>query len=65
MTTREQALRELGLVVAEFSTEFMTQTLEEAARRAWRADGPSLDTLTQRCAMLRAKLGRGAAPAER
>lgn len=56
MKTKGQALRELGTVVAEFTAVFMAQTPEEAAQRAWRADGPSLEALTQKCAALQHKL---------
>lgn len=64
MMTKEQALRELGLVVADFTAVFMTQTAEEAAQRAWRADGPSLEELTTRCADLQARLRQETAPGE-
>lgn len=56
MKTKGQALRELGLVVAEFTAVFVTQTPEEAARRAWRPDGPSIEALTEKCAALQQKL---------
>ncbi|WP_300267455.1 hypothetical protein [Microbacterium sp.] len=56
MKTREQALRDLGLMVAEFTAEFRTQTPEEAAHRAWRPDGPSMEELTERCAALQQRL---------
>lgn len=56
MKTKGQALRELGLVVAEFTATFMAQTPEEAAARAWRVDGPSLEALTEECAALQQKL---------
>lgn len=65
MKTKRQALRELGIVVAEFAAVFMTQTPEEAAQRAWRPDGPfTLSELTERCAALQAKLRQGTAPTE-
>ena len=65
MTTRGQALRSLGLVVADFTAAFMEQTPEDAARRAWRPGGPSLSDLTARCADLQARVRQRAAPEER
>lgn len=63
MKTKGQALRDLGLVVAEFTATFVTQTPEEAAERAWRPDGPlSLEELTDRCAALQVKLRGPTAP---
>jgi hypothetical protein len=54
--TKAQALRGLGLVVAEFAGVLVAQTPEDAARRAWRPDGPSIETLTAKCAALQQKL---------
>lgn len=47
MKTREQALRDLGMVVAEVAAIVRTLTPEQAAERAWRPDGPALDDLTE------------------
>lgn len=47
MKTREQALRDLGLVVAEWVEKTRKLTAREAAERAWRLDHPmSIDELT-------------------
>lgn len=56
MATRDQAFRDLGRVVAEFTAEFRTQTPEEAARCAWRSDGSSMEELTARCAAFQQRL---------
>lgn len=47
MKTRAQALRDLGLVVAEVAAIVRTLTPEQAAERAWRPDGPPLEVLTE------------------
>lgn len=47
MKTKEQALRDLGLVVAEVAAIVRHLTPEEAALRAWRRDGIPLDELTE------------------
>jgi anti-sigma factor ChrR (cupin superfamily) len=45
MKTREQALRDLGDLVAEIGAVIERLTPEEAARRAWHPGGPSVDVL--------------------
>lgn len=46
MKTKEQALRDLGRVVAEAAAIVRTLAAREAAERAWRPGGPSVDDLT-------------------
>lgn len=55
MKTKEQALRELGLVVADAAAIFMKLTPEESAIRAWRPDGLPLVELTEQIRAVRAK----------
>lgn len=55
MNTRQQALRELGLVVADAAAIFMQLSPEDAAKRAWRPDGLPLDELTARITDIRQK----------
>ncbi|MFC7942667.1 hypothetical protein ACFUPZ_05340 [Microbacterium oxydans] len=50
MKTKEQALRDLGRVVADAVGIAAKLTVREAAERVWRADGPSIDVLMQRIA---------------
>lgn len=45
MKTRSQALRDLGLVIAEIADKTASLTPRQAAERAWRPDGPSVDVL--------------------
>ena len=47
MKTKAQALREVGLIVAEVAALVRTLTPEQAAERAWRPDGLPLDELTE------------------
>lgn len=56
MKTKQQALREAGLVVADAAAIFMRLTPEEAAKRAWRPDGLPLDELTARITEIRRPL---------
>lgn len=53
MKTREQALREAGLVIADAAAIFMRLSPEEAAKRAWTPDGLPLDELTARITEIR------------
>ena len=48
MKTKEQALRDLGRVVAEEVAIVSKLTVREAAERVWRPDGLPMDTLMQR-----------------
>lgn len=47
MKTREQALRDLGRVVAEELAIIARLTPREAGERAWHPGGPSVDVLTE------------------
>lgn len=47
MKTKEQALREVGLIVVEVAAIVRTLTPEQAAERVWRPDGLPLDELTE------------------
>ncbi|WP_300267456.1 hypothetical protein [Microbacterium sp.] len=47
MKTKAQALRDVGLVVAEVAAIVCTLTPEQAAERAWHQGGPSLAVLTE------------------
>lgn len=47
MKTREQALRDLGRVIAESAAITSKLTPREAAERAWHPGGPSVDELTE------------------
>lgn len=47
MKTKAQALRDLGLVVAEVAAVVRLLTPEQAAIRAWTPDGPPLEELTE------------------
>lgn len=53
MKTREQALREAGLVIADAVAIFMRLSPEDAAKRAWTPDGPPLYELTAHIAAIR------------
>ncbi|OZB81474.1 helix-turn-helix domain-containing protein [Microbacterium sp. 13-71-7] len=48
--TKEQALRDLGEVVAEEVAIIRTLTVREAAERIWYPGGPSMEQLIERCA---------------
>lgn len=48
--TKEQALRDLGRVVADAAAIVSKLTVREAAERVWRPEGPSMDVLMQRIA---------------
>jgi hypothetical protein len=48
--TRSQALRDLGLVIAEIAAQTDHLTPLEAAERAWRPDGPPVDVLAAQIA---------------
>ncbi|WP_309129451.1 hypothetical protein [Microbacterium sp.] len=50
MKTKQQALRDLGRVVAEEIAVVSKLTVREAAERVWRPDGPSMDVLMDRIA---------------
>lgn len=50
MKTRSEALRDLGLVIAEIAETTRDLTPQQAAERAWRADGPSVDVLASQIA---------------
>lgn len=50
MKTKEQALRDLGRVVAEEVEIISKLTVREAAERIWYPGGPSMDELMDRCA---------------
>lgn len=50
MKTKEQALRDLGRVVADAVAIASKLTVREAAERVWRADGPSMEELMRRIA---------------
>ena len=54
MTTREQALRELGQVVAASYAITSKLTPLEAAERAWHPGGPSVEVLADQIAEDRA-----------
>lgn len=47
MKTREQALEDLGRVVADEMAIVAKLTPREAAERAWHPGGPSVDELTE------------------
>lgn len=47
MKTKEQALREVGLIVAEVAAIVRTLAPEQAAARAWRPDGLPMEELTE------------------
>lgn len=53
MKTREQALRDLGQVVAEEIAIASRLTPLEAAQRAWHPGGPSVEVLTAQIAATR------------
>jgi len=50
MKTRSQALRDLGLVIAEIAEKTSSLSPRQAAERAWRQDGPSVDLLAEQIA---------------
>lgn len=50
MKTKEQALRDLGRVVADEVAIVSKLTVREAAERVWRPDGLPMDKLMQRIA---------------
>lgn len=54
MTTREQALRELGQVMAQVHAITSKLTPLEAAQRAWHPGGPSVEALAERITQNRA-----------
>lgn len=55
MKTREQALNDLGSIVAAEIERIDSLTPEEAARQAWRPGGPSEAELADRLRTLRAR----------
>lgn len=61
MTTREQALRELGRVVAASFAITRNLTPLEAAQRAWHPGGPAVEVLAGQIAEDRAACQRPAA----
>lgn len=50
MKTRSQALRDLGLVIAEIAEQTAGLTPQQAAERAWSPDGPPVDVLASQIA---------------
>lgn len=56
MKTRSQALRDLGLVIAEIAEKTASLTPLQAAERAWRQDGPPVETLAAQIAEDRGRI---------
>ncbi|SES21173.1 hypothetical protein SAMN04488000_118131 [Lentzea albida] len=56
MTTREEAIRAAGTVLAHIRHLIATRTPRESAEAAWVPGGPSLDELERRIRVLRGEL---------
>lgn len=50
MKTKDQALRDLGRVVADAAAIVTQLTVRQAAERVWHPGGPSMEELMQRIA---------------